>query len=704
MIKLKNVYKYYNTNDIVTQALKNINLELHKNEIVAIIGESGSGKTTLLNVICGVDNYDEGEMYFKGNETSYFSIEDMEHYRKKNVAFIYQSYNIIDSYTVLDNVMVPLMLNGISYNEAKEEAMTIIERVGLLDRINSKGANLSGGEKQRCVIARALASKCEILACDEPTGNLDSKTGDNIVKLIKEIANDKLVLIVTHNYEQIEDITTRTIKISDGQVIEDYKKNEIVEEDVVENGLDLETSRSPKKNIFNFAYKNIVNKINTTIFSFMVLTILSVLVMFLLLTNVTWNKNNEYNPVQGFNNTIYNRVIIFDDNHEKINLDDFNNIDGKIYKNPFYEDKLLAFTLGNSKLVEERFDLGLDGCFSQEMPNKMKHSYGSLPQASGECYIILPEDIYINYLDQMIPYIGQNIKFKDHEILLNLKLCGYGYSKEVSNLTFVSYDDVSAPLAKVGASNVKAYTYFDGEYTSVPHRYSWDIKKPVIYLTGESKDILENVYFKFNDIYIEELTIEEFDIVYYESDDLTISVMIPFNYQMSDIFELSVYTDNPDKVIKQAKKLGYLAIQPGKAGVDEESNDNQYAVIFMAISVLTILILVFVTYIILSKIYVNKIKDYNIFRSLGYTKEDMKLMVHFEMLIITSLSIISGILMLNILSIFIEFVDEILDNNTLILFGVFTVIMLYFALFISNRFNKKLFKFTVHKTFYREVL
>jgi ABC-type lipoprotein export system ATPase subunit len=703
MIKLQNVYKYYNTNDIVTQALKNINLELHKNEVVAIIGESGSGKTTLLNVICGVDNYDEGEMCLKGNETSYFSIEDMEYYRKKNVAFIYQSYNIIESYTVLDNVIVPLMLDGLKYNEAKEEAIKIIDRVGLLDRLNSKGANLSGGEKQRCVIARALASKCEILACDEPTGNLDSKTGDNIVKLIKEIAQDKLVLIVTHNYEQIEDITTRTIKISDGQIIEDYKKDVINDQEKIET-LDLSANKCPKKNIFNFSFKNILSKINTTIFSFMVLTILSVLVMFLLLTNVTWSENNKYNPVVGFNNTIYNRVIIFDDNHEKINVDDFNNIDGEIFENPFYEDVLLSFTIGDAKRLDDRLDLGIDGCFSQMMPEKMTHSYGQLPDESGECYILLPEDKYGKYSDQMMKYIGQKINFRDHEILLKLNLCGYGYSKEVSHLTFVAYDDVSSKLAKVSTPKIKAYTYFDEKYIEVGHRYSWDIDKPVVYLTGESKDIFDKIYFKFNDIYIDELNSNEFDLVYYESNELSISVMIPFNYQMGDVFELAIYTNNPDKVIKQAKKLGYLAIQPGKAGVDEESNDNQYAVIFMIISVIASLILVFVTYIILSKIYVNKMKDYNIFRSLGYTKEDMKIMVHFELLMITFVSVILGIIMLYTSSLFVDFIGEILENNSLFIMLLFTLIMLLFALFISSKFNKKLFKFTVQKTFYREVL
>lgn len=224
MIELKNVSKYYNNNGVVTLGLRNINLTLSKGEIVAIVGESGSGKSTLLNVICGVDTYEEGEMLFDGNETSYFNQNDMDVYRKKNVSFIYQTYNIIDSYTVLENVMLPLLIKGMDHKQAKKRALELIKQVNLTKRIKHRGIKLSGGEKQRCVIARALASDCKILACDEPTGNLDSKTGEEIIRLIKEVASDRLVLIVTHNYEQVESIASRMIRLNDGEIIEDVKK------------------------------------------------------------------------------------------------------------------------------------------------------------------------------------------------------------------------------------------------------------------------------------------------------------------------------------------------------------------------------------------------------------------------------------------------------------------------------------------------
>lgn len=218
MIELKNVSKYYSQENNVTLGLRNINVKLNNNEFIAITGESGSGKTTFLNVVSGIDTYEEGELLFNGEETSYFSTEDFEKYRKENIGFIFQNYNLIDSYTVLQNVEIPLILKGYSKKERQERAIEIIKKVGLLKRIKHKATKLSGGEKQRVVIARALASDAKVLACDEPTGNLDSKTGKQIIELLKEISKDKLVLIVTHNFKEVEEYCTRKLRFFDGEI------------------------------------------------------------------------------------------------------------------------------------------------------------------------------------------------------------------------------------------------------------------------------------------------------------------------------------------------------------------------------------------------------------------------------------------------------------------------------------------------------
>ena len=265
MIELKDVSKFYSNNGVTNIGLQNINLKLNRNEIVAITGESGSGKSTLLNVISKIDFFDEGEIFYYGNETSYFSISDMDDFRKNKVGFIFQNYNILDSYTVLDNVMIPFLLKGLSKTDAKVEAMLLIKKVGLDGRENHRGSKLSGGEKQRCVIARALAGDCDILACDEPTGNLDSQTALEIIKLIKEVAKDKLVLIVTHNYPEVEGIATRLLKMADGRIVEDIVYNEALIEPSKE--LDLDYSPLNKKVIWTLGINNIIRTPKKTVIS-----------------------------------------------------------------------------------------------------------------------------------------------------------------------------------------------------------------------------------------------------------------------------------------------------------------------------------------------------------------------------------------------------------------------------------------------------
>lgn len=184
MIKLVNVSKYYHDENSVVLGLSKVNLELNKGEFVAITGESGSGKSTLLNVISGIDSYEDGEMYINGEETSYYSKEDWELYRKEKIGFIFQNYNLIDSYTVLENVIAVKLVQGVSYKDAKKNAIEILNKVGLGNFLKHKASKLSGGQKQRLAIARALSKDTEIIVADEPTGNLDKQNGKEIIKTI----------------------------------------------------------------------------------------------------------------------------------------------------------------------------------------------------------------------------------------------------------------------------------------------------------------------------------------------------------------------------------------------------------------------------------------------------------------------------------------------------------------------------------------
>ena len=227
LLKLHNIGKIYNSNDVLTIGIRNINLEFDLNEFVVIEGESGSGKSTLLNVIGANDTYEEGEMYFNGEETSHYDISEWEKYREENIATIFQDFNIIENLTVLENVELALLRFDDS-KKRKKIAKDLIDKVGLTKQINQKGSKLSGGEKQRCVIARALAKDSPIILADEPTGNLDVKSSKDISKLLKDVSKDKLVIVVTHNPEYFKDYATRRVRVFDGGISEN---KEIVKTD-----------------------------------------------------------------------------------------------------------------------------------------------------------------------------------------------------------------------------------------------------------------------------------------------------------------------------------------------------------------------------------------------------------------------------------------------------------------------------------------
>ena len=221
MLELKNVKKSFKTGDFVQQALKGINLNFGDKEFVAILGSSGSGKTTLLNIIGGLDHYDSGDLIIKGKSTKKFKEKDWDAYRNNSIGFIFQSYNLIGHISVLGNIELSMTLSGVSSKEKKKRAMEVLEKVGLKEHAHKKPNQLSGGQMQRVAIARALVNNPEIILADEPTGALDSTTSVQIMELIKDIAKDKLVIMVTHNPELAEKYATRIVEVKDGLVIND---------------------------------------------------------------------------------------------------------------------------------------------------------------------------------------------------------------------------------------------------------------------------------------------------------------------------------------------------------------------------------------------------------------------------------------------------------------------------------------------------
>lgn len=221
MLKLKNVDKNYGAGENLVKALKNINLEFRENEFVSILGPSGCGKTTLLNLIGGLDRYTSGDLLINNKSTKDFKDYDWDSYRNNTIGFIFQNYNLIPHQTVLGNVEIALTLSGVSSQERKKRAIQALNNVGLHDQINKRPNQLSGGQMQRVAIARALVNNPKILLADEPTGALDTTTSEQIMELLREIARDRLIIMVTHNTELADQYSTRIVKLLDGEVTSD---------------------------------------------------------------------------------------------------------------------------------------------------------------------------------------------------------------------------------------------------------------------------------------------------------------------------------------------------------------------------------------------------------------------------------------------------------------------------------------------------
>ena len=221
MLQLKEIHKEYKTGDLVQTALNKVSLNLRDNEFVAVLGPSGSGKTTLLNIIGGLDRYDSGDLIINGISTKKYSDRDWDSYRNHTIGFVFQSYNLIPHQTVLANVELALTISGVSGAERKRRATEALQKVGLGNQLHKHPTEMSGGQMQRVAIARALVNNPDILLADEPTGALDSETSIQVMELLKEVAKDRLVVMVTHNPELAERYATRIVNLKDGVILSD---------------------------------------------------------------------------------------------------------------------------------------------------------------------------------------------------------------------------------------------------------------------------------------------------------------------------------------------------------------------------------------------------------------------------------------------------------------------------------------------------
>lgn len=699
MIELKNVSKFYTNNGVVTLGLRNINLKFNRGEIVAITGDSGSGKSTLLNVITAVDTYEEGEILFQGNETSYFNQNDMDTFRKNNVSFIFQNYNIIDSYTILENVMLPLLLRGKLHEEAKKEAKEIIEKVGLSKRIHHRGTKLSGGEKQRCVIARALASDSKILACDEPTGNLDSQTGAEIIKLIAEVAKDKLVLIVTHNFSQVSPIATRRIKISDGEVIEDvYLKEETQTEKDAE--LALEDKKIKKSTYLKIALQNVLSTPKKTIFTVLVFFVISFisLILFLMMLEQSYNTNSSTNESYSLQDK--ERLIVYNLDHSPLDENILKKVNSyEIYYNAFYEETWVDIRDGSETYSNYYFSVYLTY-------HKLKHKLiaGNEPTINGEYLIVIPEDYYAY---EYIQAVGVNFNVLNpysYKAKLGGKVVGVGTSKEITRPYLICYEEFDKAILTASANTMNVSTYIsvnNGEAIEMTSYYT-SREETIVYLPISYKDkeigiinLLKGIYkvqFDYKIEYSDGTTRPE---IYYGSRENLLSFE-------NNIYEAVIYTKNVKEVKSQLEQAGYMVSVPSDMKIKANMLNLAILYMFLVLVIMALLCLFFISYIILARIYASKNKDYGVLRTLGMVKKQLGRIVILE---VTATGVLSSIIAF-ILFVILYHTTNVFSMGAFMNFGVlalYFVAMLIFSYFIARRFNRRLFKFSVNTTLKGEV-
>lgn len=424
LLRLKNIGKIYDSNDILTIGIRGVTLDFDYNEFVTIEGESGSGKSTLLNVIAANDSYEEGELYFNGAETSHYSETDWEKYREKNIAMVFQDFNIIENLTVLENVELALLRIE---NKAKRRKIAegLIEKVGLVAQKNRKGSKLSGGEKQRTVIARALAKDSPIILADEPTGNLDVKASKEVAALLKAVSKDKLVIVVTHNPEFFVEYATRRVTIFDGSV----KEDNVIKRPEPKTSADKEEVKSSKwQNFKNTMHIGTLNYKSRPKFTAMMSFALFVCAITLFLV-ISVFGNSLIRPTQvPLDGTGVSGKVILSNRTNSITQSDLDEVAGKTNAGYFLLDRNLSeFTINLPKR---------GGLSSSYTLTCLYDPYQYCPEAD-EAVLIMAKS-----------------QDRDAETIKNMII---NAEIGIKNITLVTSVDLIAPKLYIGYDDLNAY-------------------------------------------------------------------------------------------------------------------------------------------------------------------------------------------------------------------------------------------------------
>lgn len=724
MLELKNVSKFYYKKGIVSSGISKVTLKFDMGEFIAITGESGSGKSTLLNVISGLDTYEEGEMYVNGEETSHYNEEDYEEYRKKYIGNVFQSFNLVNSYTVYQNVELVLLINGETRKSVKHKVIDILKKVDLYKYRHTKVSKLSGGMKQRVAIARCLAKDAPIIIADEPTGNLDSKNAKSVLKLLYEISKYKLVIVVTHNFEQISEYATRRITMHDGSVIEDMKlkdKNEVKE---------VNTSKFKKTKVISNLRLGIRNTFNivpkflllTFVYLFVLISIVGVYSAFLELEST----NNAYNSF--FNETDANKRVIVKkkDNssftNEEINkLKSISNVE-KVITNDYVYDYSMS--------LMDYENIFLDSNFMKLEEFKGKLKYGRMPLNDNEIIVSGSKENY--YIEDMgSELINKEVSINSGSDEIKVKIVGvsvfekynwmvtsyvsdkiYNYVEnhveQVYGTTKVFISDnsqIEYPNIKTSDILSEGQVYISENYSYNCKSYncmkdSLNIKFSNMYTNKEISLSNVKVYNKNNFKKIFGSEYDDMDTIYLSNNDYDKL------YKNNNIYQVSLFVKDVRNIDKTMNELNdYVSFSLNSVKQDGALVQVIKIVKTIVITVLVI-VLFFVSYFVIKLIMKSRNKYFTTIRILGGSYIEVKRLLQIELLNVTNIVY----LVFLVISLFIKndiIVSESIKNMLFYInlkeYVIVYLILSLMSYLTSSRYSRKIFKRSVITTYNEEV-
>ena len=715
MIKLKDVSKYYYNKGLITSGITKINAEFNIGEFIVITGESGSGKSTLLNVISGLDTYEDGEMYIDGKETSHYGDEDFEEYRKEYISNIFQNFNLVGSYTVYQNIELVMLINGYTKKEARPEILKLINEVELTKYKNTRVSKLSGGQKQRVAIARALAKNTPIIIADEPTGNLDKRAAESVLKTLALTAKDKLVIVVTHNYEQVEKYATRKITMFDGKILEDKI---ITKTDEVKTDGNLESKKMKPLSKLRLGVRNTFNIVP----KFLLLLAVFLFMFAAITTEMAGLRENKYEEERVGNNSYLqnkdtSRIIINKSDKSPFTDEDYQRIEAlgnisRIQKNDYLEDLSASlysdyYYISGSviKRTSQKLDLGRNIEKDNEVVIQMNKENNTI----GDPEKILNKEFMYNYQDNTTKLKVVGIIFNDDldyesiievsDNMINEFILNYVISRTTQTLT-VNGADTYCNLFYIDSVNDSSiYVNENLNNNSYPIKMvSLSLDNTYVNKVFDLK--VEHVLNKYNSKRLTGYS--------YEENTCYLSKNLIRNTLISDKYQTSVFVKDEVKIndtISDLMNLGYSTYAVKDMLINESATMTYiYNIINLVLMIIILVAMFFISYLIIKLILKSRKNYYTIIRILGGSKKNCKSILKIELYTILN---IAFIIITFLVYMIVNGMIDISLRSSLKLLNIKDYVLIYILIFaltylISVRFGRFIFKESAIKTYNEE--